>query len=334
MVTESQFVKHVLKENDTLESVAKELNVSIELLILMHNDQAIMFDKIKSRFEGFPEHLTEIFVTRETIGQVEEKKQKKTGYAIFPDKFYEKRKYGFSLENYENEFLKTKIHYEVEIVHLKKEATTNNVEINRKQVYINNKEPEFIIEQLADKISQTIFPIQVKVSGHGEIESIANHDEIKKRWASKQQDLQDYYEGDLSEKIIAKATICFNNEGLLLESLTKNWFFNLYFKPIYGSYTPLQEIKYNTQFPVNGNNATEFQLTQNIEKAYTKNNKLIINAVGDFTENNFENQETNYKTTLQYKLNGQDNTKNTINGLFTVTNNNNITKIVVEIVQL
>ncbi|ELY2018263.1 hypothetical protein SL053_002182 [Flavobacterium psychrophilum] len=67
MATESQFVKHALKENDTLESVAKELNVSIEYLMLMHNNHAIMFDKIKSRFEGFPEHLTEILLQQKFL---------------------------------------------------------------------------------------------------------------------------------------------------------------------------------------------------------------------------------------------------------------------------
>lgn len=334
MVTESRFVKLPLKDGDTIESVAKDLNVNIELVMLMHNHEAIMFDKIKSRYEGFPEHLTEIFVTKETIDQVEESKQIKADYAFFADKFYEKRTYGFSLENFENDVLKTKIHYEVDMVYVRNQYNQNILEVNRKQVYINNKEPEILIEQLANKIAETIFPIQVKLSGQGEIVAITNHDDVKKRWAKKQEDLLEYYEGDLSDKIIAKANICYTNDGFLLDSLSKNWFFNLFFKPIYGSYTPLREIKYNTEFPVNGNNTTEFEITQTVEKVYTKNNKLVIYAVGNNTENNIAQQETNYKTTIQYKLNGSDNTKNSINGLFTATNNNQTTKIEVEIIQL
>ncbi|ELY2018669.1 hypothetical protein SL053_002600 [Flavobacterium psychrophilum] len=350
MVTESQFVKYALKENDTLESVAKELHISIEYLMLMHNDQAIMFDKIKSRYEGFPVHLTEIFVTKETIIQVEEKKQKKTGYAIFPNKFYEKRTYGFSLENYENELLKTKIHYELEMVYVKKDSSSNILEINRKQVYINNKEPEFIIEQLADKISQTIFPIQVKLSGQGEIEAIENHEEIKKRWASNQESLKDYYEEDITEKIIAKSNSYFNNKHLITESLSKNWFFNLYFKPIYGSYGPSKEIIYNSTAPIFANNEIEYSIKQNIEEVYTTSQKLVINAIAE-TKNtttanevlnntiptqsatNIQNIESQGK--IQYKLTGSDNTIFTIFGTFlTKINEQKTNTIQIEIFQL
>lgn len=334
MVTESGFVKHTLKNGDTLESVAKELLVSIEYLMLMHNEQAIIFDKIKSRYEGLPEHLTEIFVTTEVLKIVEEKAQKKTGYAIFPDRFFERRTYGQVLENFENNDLQSKIHYEVEVVNIRNNQNQNIVEVNRKQVYINNKEPESIIDQLADKIFKTIFPVQLIIAGNGKIEAIANHDELKNRWISKQENLKSYFIEDTANKIIAKANIYFDNPLFLLEAIACNWFFNLFFKPIYGSYTVSQEIKYNTQFPLNGNALTEFEITQNIEKAYTKKNKLIINALGNVTENTGTAQETMYKTNIQYKLNGQDNTVNTINGLFTVTNNQKTNKIVVEIVQL
>jgi hypothetical protein len=51
--------KYPLTEGDTLESVAKKLNIDTEYLKEVHNAKAGFWDKIRSRF---PKHLSEIYV--------------------------------------------------------------------------------------------------------------------------------------------------------------------------------------------------------------------------------------------------------------------------------
>ena len=312
MYIDSQFVKYNLKDGDTLESVAEELNISIEYLMLTHNLNAEMYDKIKSSLEGFPKHLTEVFIHKEIVKTLEKKEQRKTGYVIWSDRFYNKKMYGLLIENYEKDTLINKIHYQVEIVYLRNDSNKKIIELNRKQVYINNKQPETIIEQLADTISKTFFPIQVQVSSNGELENIENFEEIKGRWVSKKASLLDYYKGEIAEKIIAKTDNYFKNKYALMESLTENWFLNLFFKPIYGSYSTKKEVQYKTSFPTT---TAIFEITQNLEEVYSKTNKLIVNVKGESMHSKTINEAV-----IQYKLNDEDKSIFSLLGIFTSNN--------------
>ena len=321
MLTAIEFVKYSLEKGDTIESVAQKFDISINRLLSMHNINVPIEDVIKSQYDGFPKHLTFIYLTEEVVKNIEKKNERKTGYVIWAATFYKSKTYGFQVENYENETLINKIHYLLEMVYKKNEDKQIVLEINRKQVYINNKQPDTIIEQLANSISETIFPIQLQISSKGEIESIGNHKELLERWQGKKEELIAYYKGDIAEKIIAKANIFFKNKYKINESLTENWFFNLFFKPIYGSYSTKKEINYNSTFPFE---SKEYEIIQNLEDVYSKTNKVIINTVGKST-----NSKTKNEATIQYKLNEADKSIFSIVGTF----NSNDKRTQVEIYQ-
>ena len=89
------------------------------------------------------------------------------------------RIYGFLYEIFENDILKNQIFYEVEVVFLTDQYGNNCVfEINRKQIFINNKKSRSHLEQIADDAGQAIFPIRIKIKKNGEIEKILNQDAI------------------------------------------------------------------------------------------------------------------------------------------------------------
>ena len=321
MMQKYEFIKYSLQEGDTIESIAQKFDISINRLLSMHNINVPIQDVIKSQYDGFPKHLTFIYLTEEVVKNIEKKSERKTGYVIWSDAFYKAKTYGFQVENYENETLINKIHYLLEMVYKKNEDKQIVLEINRKQVYINNKQPDTIIEQLANSISETIFPIQLQISGKGEIENIGNHKEILERWQTKKEKLIEYYKGDIAEKIIAKANNFFKNKYILTESLTENWFFNLYFKPIYGSYSTKKVINYNSTFTFE---SKEFEIIQNLEDVYSKTNKIILNVKGRVTNSN-----TRDEATIQYKLNEADKSIFSIVGTF----NSNDKRTQVEIYQ-
>lgn len=309
MLTAIEFVKYTLEKGDTVESVAQKFDISINWLISVHNINVEIKDKIQSQYDGFPKHLTSIYLTEEVVKNLEKKSERKTANVVCAATFYKSKTYGFQVINYEKETLLNKIHYILEMVYKKNENKQIVLEINRKQVYINNKQPDTIIEQLANKISETIFPLQLQVSGNGEIESLANHKEIVERWKTNKEKLSSYYKGDIAEKIIAKATNFFKNKYILTESLTENWFFNLFFKPIYGNYSSKKEISYNSTFPFESN---EFEMTQNLEDVYSKTNKVIVNTKGNSIKSNTKNEAI-----IQYKLNDMDKSIFSIVGTFT-----------------
>lgn len=342
--------KYPIREGDTLDSVAEKLKIQTEYLKEVHNAKAGFWDKI--RRNRFPKHLTEIYVYSDVLpGQSPEKlMQRETGRNLFPVRFYTPKTYGYTFENYEGDLLKSKIHYEVDVVYKKNDFNFKIIEINRRQVYINQKMPDVAVEQLLDKIAQNIFPIALEISNTGEIKGIVNHSEIKKRWTANKEELTHYYKKEQSDTIIKKADQYFNNEKVLLKMLSKNWFFNLFFKPIYGNYPEKKEIQYTAKVPFLSKRLLEYEITQTLKKFYTKSGKLIINHIGKVLENRTINEVLQNKTVLekdrpniqimqsegnvQYKLNSSDNSIFSIIGTFsTKMNNEKTNKIQVEIYQ-
>jgi hypothetical protein len=188
--------------------------------------------------------------------------------------------YGFVLQNFENKEPKNKVHYEIEVQYVTKKNQNFVFEINRKQVYINNLAPELMLEQLADMAGKVIYPIQIATNRFGQIDSIANYESIAQRWVAEKQNLLDYYQGAIAERIINNIEELLLNEDELKQSLYKNWFFSLYFSPLYLSYTHDLSKMVERNYPVFGNIPVKYKANHKVEKSCTDTNKIIINANG------------------------------------------------------
>lgn len=341
--------KYPIREGDTLESVAEKLNIGTEYLKEVHNAKAGFWDKIRSRL---PKHLTEIYVYSDVLVEQppEQDRKREIVRNLFPIAFYTTKIYGYTFENYEGDHLKNKIHYEVDAVYIKNDFNFKIIQINRKQVYVNNKMPDVAVEQLLDKIAQNMFPIALRISDTGEIKAIANFEEIKQRWLINKDELTDYYKKEYSDAIIKKADLYFNNERELMEMLSNNWFFNLFFKRIYRNFPEKKEIQYTTKLPFLSKRLVEYQITQTLQDHYTKSGKVIINHTGKIIDHRTIDEVLQNKTVLkkdrpniefvqsegnvQYKLNSSDNSIFSIIGTFsTKMSNKKINKIQVEIYQ-
>ncbi|WP_374172422.1 hypothetical protein [Flavobacterium tructae] len=341
--------KYPLTKGDTLESVAEKLNIETEYLKEIHNGKARFWDKIRS---SFPKHLTEIYVYSDVLEaqSLEKEVKREIGRNLFPVKFYASKTYGYTFENFEGDLLKNKIHYEIEAVYKKNDFDLKIIEINRKQVYINHKMPDVAVEQLLDKIAQNLFPIALKIGDTGEIKAIANHNVIKERWLANKEELTDYYKKEQSDTIIQKADLYFNDEKELMKMLSKNWFFNLFFKPVYGYYPEKKEIQYVAKVPFLSKGLLEYEIAQTLQNFYTKSGKLIVTLIGKTKDHRTIDEVLQNKTVLekdrpniqtiqsqgsvQYKLNSSDNSIFSVIGTFeTKMSNEKINKIQIEIYQ-
>lgn len=191
------------------------------------------------------------------------------------------RIYGFLYEILENDILKNQIFYEVEVVFLTNQYKNNCVfEINRKQIFINNKKSRSHLEQIADDAGQAIFPIRIKIKKNGEIEKILNQEAIVHRWKETKIKLLDYYKGEKITKVITKIETVFFNDNLLEKSLKQNWFFNLFFKPFYVNYTQKLQYKYIWESPVFGNQSVKYGAVHTLKEHYSTNDTIHINIHG------------------------------------------------------
>ena len=194
--------------------------------------------------------------------------------------FTKTRTYGFECETFENEVLKNRVHYEIEIRCIQNHVSNCVFEITRKQIYINNQAPDLMMEQIADKAAQTIFPIHLKLTESGEIDAIENMDAIKKRWIQKKEELNSYYEGIIIEDIINKTERILLNHNALKQSICDNWFFHLYFKPLYIDYTQKLQRKFIWESPVFGHQNLEYGAIHTIDENCSETNKIYINVKG------------------------------------------------------
>jgi hypothetical protein len=193
----------------------------------------------------------------------------------------QKRIYGLCYESFQNENLKDQLHYEVEIQFLEDNYGANRIlEIDRRQVYINNKVPNSKMEQIAEKASQTIFPLRIKMKANGEIEEILTNSAIKKRWFSAKEEILNYYKGETIYKVVNKIESVILNEDLLKKSIYQNWFFHLYFKPFYTQYTEKLKFKYIWDSPVFGNQYIKYGVVHTLNEHYDQDDKIDINANG------------------------------------------------------
>lgn len=195
--------------------------------------------------------------------------------------FYETRKYGYQYQNFDNEKLTKEIHYEVEINCKTRNSNNDFVyEINRKQIYVNQKEPELLIEQLLEKCSKVIFPVKIVPYEDGTIAEIYNHSEIVERWRSLRDQLSTYYYSDIAYKVLNKIQNLILNKEELEKSLNQDWLFHLYFAPIYIDYPLEKPQNYSWKSPLFGNQVVEYKVAHTIEENYTPTRKIIINAKG------------------------------------------------------
>jgi len=203
------------------------------------------------------------------------------GFGLNLEASKEKRVYGFCYENFENNVLKSQIHYEIEIHSMDDDFSDNCIfEINRKQLYINNRTPDLKIEQIVQKAAQTIFPLRIKIKSNGEIQEILTGNTIKKRWLSVKEDLLKYYKGETISKVIHKIETVLLNDVLLKQSISQNWFFHLYFKPLYVDYTEKLKCKFIWNSPVFGNQSIEYGAVHTIEENYDADDKIKIKVNG------------------------------------------------------
>jgi hypothetical protein len=194
--------------------------------------------------------------------------------------FTKTRIYGFECETFENEALKNRVHYEIEIRCIQNHVSNSVFEIKRKQIYINNQAPDLMMEQIADKAAQAIFPIHLKLTESGEIDAIENMEAIKKRWIQKKEELNSYYEGTIIEDIIQKTERILLNHNALKQSICDNWFFHLYFKPLYINYTQKLQRKFIWESPVFGHQNLEYGAIHTIDENCSETDKIYINVKG------------------------------------------------------
>ncbi|OOV20095.1 hypothetical protein [Flavobacterium sp. LM4] len=183
-----------------------------------------------------------------------------------------KKKYGTIILYKENNQLINKVHFTSQIEFLKKYNDFSIVEYQINQVYINNKEPEMVIEQLADKTSKILYPIVMSLNKNGEIHEILNIEAIQKRWEILKPSILEYYKGgDIITKLISSFERSIQSASRLKRNLAEHPFYTIYFASIYQNYLP--DLSFT-------NNDSELETFQSIDEFQSTTSKILVRRKG------------------------------------------------------
>ncbi|WP_026449529.1 hypothetical protein [Aequorivita capsosiphonis] len=127
---------------------------------------------------------------------------------------------------------------------------SHSLAIEKFDFFINNQEPNLIIEQLFDEINKTIYPVHLDVNKYGAIETISNLEDIKSRWEKKKTKLKQQTTGKtFYDTCRAFEKLCSNPVKFEM-TFEKDLFFSLFFNSFYKSYDKKENDEKLYNFPI------------------------------------------------------------------------------------
>lgn len=305
-----------ISKGTTLEELANFFNLTNEQLKRYHNTYCPLDDLIGY---DIPEHVTIVYVPpedkelREKIfnpngGKFIKYKNKNT---LDNQKSYHKR-YGVIQKMFHNNEPKISIHYETE---LKKQ--NSKIELIRKSAYINEQKPDLIIEQIADKVGNIFYPLELQMYDNGTIKEITSIKEIQSKWSKLKPDLEDYYKGEEAGKLFQRIDRQLKYEGRILRKMNDSIFNLLFFVPLYETFNDDKTYTFKLEVPFSSEkHKMIFEIILSINEEISKTHKFIVKAVGKYIYKNFRNETKTFSPhenqtegyfDFTYKLNSKDN---------------------------
>lgn len=165
-----KFNKHIILENETLQSIATLYDVSEGDLMFFHNNHCKVEDRILINITK----QKELFIPRTAI--IHKNKLVKFSHGnslIFkPENSFLKYGTMITIENYS---LKNELKYDVSVRWIKHENGFHFFEIDRISIlFLNDEEINEIADLLAYKTSKVLYPMQISVDQHGKFNNIEN----------------------------------------------------------------------------------------------------------------------------------------------------------------
>ncbi len=199
--------------------------------------------------------------------------------------------YGFILHYQE---AKIKISVELQLTFLGIENQNNtNYSITRSSIYVNNQPPDLILYEMANAMTNAIYPIEFTINQNIECISINNHKAILKRCEAEVQKMTHYYQSDIAQKIIGHFQDDYKSQPNLIKQIQNDLLFNLLFFPLHKSYTTMLQASTNYKWTFN-DVTINFNIAMQIEKDYSENGKLVVQVASTASSNPAASYKASY----------------------------------------
>jgi hypothetical protein len=152
-------------------------------------------------------------------------------------------------------------------------------------VYINDKEPDTLAEELACKIATAIYPLQLETDEQGSFAKINNHSQILERWYTLKPELLEYYDGEDMRKYIQLSEQSLSSVELLYEKLSQDWFLISYFAPVLGTYSSNSLKQTYIYLPISDSNVpVQYLTTWHLNPSIDEHDEITVHGEGTVQE--------------------------------------------------
>ncbi len=146
-----------------------------------------------------------------------------------------KRTYGVVLLETNETHKKTQIHYKVDVICIEETKEAAYIfEVQKQQVFINEKQPDGTLEELVERCGAVLYPLQIQVNALGHVLHITNISDIQQRWAKEKQHIIKTNKGKTTALLVKNMdAVIKDSKQLTARLFQREWFINLIFAPIY-----------------------------------------------------------------------------------------------------
>ena len=280
-----QHPKYKIRKGDTLESISLLFGIEKDIWTRYHNNMCSLSNVIH-RENVLPAKLEEIFLLPELwekayklnlLTESLSLNLKKDDPIELINNHLQFRpeginhKYGVTLN-----LAKNKVHYEMALACIGQTGSTFRLVLDRKQVYINDKEPDGKLYELANQMGKSIYPIIIDVNKQSrEIIDICNYDEMKERCRGNIVELKRYFTGEYAERYIYLYEKQIGNLNSLKNHLQTELFNELYLLPVQQNIFDKLHSSILYQHTSESNIQTCYHLDIRLNPMYTDSGKII-----------------------------------------------------------
>ena len=286
----SKHLFYKIRKGDTLESVAKALEIEAQELRRYHNIYCEISDLIEADFKRHLEYL--ILAPEKIKGDADDKKPGKVNLGndyrlpFSPEQMEESYKVKYISEvGDELDVTEMKINVKWIAADINK---YHLFEINRaSDIYINGKMPDTMMDGLAAKTAEVLYPLKIVVDKFGKWIDIYNHAEIESRWGKIKSEILDYYEGEVVEKYIEHTEETLVSSERLLSSLRSDYFLRAFFNGIHVGYTANYGFEKDLSFPLQKETESVFRVQHKMSPNLDDTGYIKIEQKGNYTDSGF-----------------------------------------------
>jgi hypothetical protein len=241
-----------IKKGDTLQKVADQLGVDSYSLRAFHNMRCPLDDLIEADFKS---HLKFIIIESEKSKVAREAHRESVHFAnnfklpFTPQGLDSNYLAEYTIENGDQQH---NIKEEINVRWINKDKNDFSlIEINRiSQVYVDGKETDIMADELAEKTARVFYPLQVVIDPNGELVAIYNFEDIRDRWLKIKKEILKDFQGEVLENALLQFENKLQNNEIIFDSLSKDWFLKVFFNSLNIEYTEKLAVQREIEFPL------------------------------------------------------------------------------------